>query len=153
MKTIILTFLFAPILLCINTQNLPTGATCTCPTRNFANHVFNSPLIFSGRVANIASGDNTNRISFYINTLFKGRTKTNRIIINTPKTANACGFNFLRGNDYLVYTSYDANRNLIISSCSRTMSLDNSCNDLIALSRLNFPTIPSIPIRPNTPTA
>lgn len=144
-RLILFTFLFATSLVCINSQETPAGPPgttgCTCTVRNLAGHITNSPLIFSGRVANIVSSDNTNKIYFYINTVFKGRTTTNRMIINTPKTFNACGYNFIKGGDYLVYTQYDNNRKLLISACSRTKLLENSCEDLIALSRYRLPAV------------
>jgi hypothetical protein len=140
-RSILFTFLLAIIFVSINSQNAPAGTACTCTVRNLSGHISASPLIFSGRVANIVSADNLNKIYFYINTVFKGRTTTSRMIINTPKTSNACGYNFIKGGDYLVYTQYDNNRKLQISACSRTKLLDNSCEDLTALSRYRLPAV------------
>ena len=144
-RSIFFTFLFAISLVFINSQVTPAGPApstgCTCTVRNLAGHITNSPLIFSGRVAKIVSSDNTNKIYFYINTLFKGRTSSNKMIINTPKTFNACGYNFVQGGDYIVYTQYDNNRKLSISACSRTKFIENSCEDFIALSRYRLPAV------------
>lgn len=124
---------------------------CTCPASatDMTTNINNAPLIFTGRVANIVLSSNGlfNRIYFYVNTLFRGRTRSNRIIINTPNSAARCGFEFVVGSDYLVYTSYDANRNLVISQCSRTNELANSCSDLVTLSSYLLPAV-ALPVAP-----
>ena len=126
--------------------NLPVAPTlCVCPALAFdhTNNIQNSPLIFTGRVGNIVLSSNglNFRVYFYVNTLFRGRTRSNRIIINTPSSAARCGFNFVIGSDYLVYTTYDANNNLQISSCSRTNDLASSCTDLVTLSSYLLPAV------------
>ncbi len=171
-KFILCTFLIASVFVNIQSQNaplipspavfpiaptpLPAPSLCTCPAlpTDIVSSINNSPLIFTGRVANIVASSNrlNNRIYFFVNTLFRGRTRSNRIIINSPNTNANCGYPFVIGNDYLVYTSYDANRNLMINQCSRTNALANSCNDLVTLSSYLLPAVPA-PIVPLAPAA
>ena len=167
-KFILCTFLIASVFVNIQSQNAPAipavfpvaptplPALCTCPAlpTDLISNINNSPLIFTGRVANIVLSSNRlyNRIYFHVNTLFRGRTRSNRIIINTPNTNANCGYPFVIGSDYLVYTSYDASRNLIINQCSRTNALADSCNDLVFLSSYLLPAVPT-PILPLAPAA
>jgi len=158
-KFLLCTFLIASVFVNIQTQNaaiLPAPSLCVCPAfpTDILSNINSSPLIFTGRVANIVVSTNglSNRVYFYVNTLFKGRTRSNRIIVNSPISDAHCGYPFVLGSDYLVYTSYDANRNLSINQCSRTSPLTNSCSDLVTLSSYLLPAVPA-PIAPVLPVA
>jgi hypothetical protein len=106
---------------------------CRCATRSASDQYNNSYIIFSGIVTNIVRQGSYNRVTFNVYRTFKGASY-NKITVNTNASTGACGYNFERGSEYLVYTTRTGN-NLIVDLCNRTSLLDNACYDLASISR------------------
>ncbi|MBB6237126.1 hypothetical protein HDC90_001744 [Pedobacter sp. AK013] len=155
MKKIIILFL------CL--INIPAIA-CSCYELTTKEAISNARIVFKGKViskvlthdlsalSTIKTSDTTNInylmtqrllmavIKIKINKRYKGKTTSDTVTVITPNNGASCGFNFIIGNEYIVYaTNYDATfrsskferRSKDINTywtnlCSRTMLSDQS---------------------------
>lgn len=98
--------------------------------------------VFSGRVLEIEGSFNdfgfaTRTVRFDVDRAWKG-VETAKLKVGTAGDSAACGFDFVEGERYLVYT-YGENGDLQASLCSRTANLnDVSESELAALGEPNF---------------
>ncbi len=83
------------------------------------------------------------RVTFAVKELFRG-TSGKTIEVGTTMGCCACGIDFQRGRDYLVYAYRSAGtRSLYTGICTRTSYVENAANDLAYLRSLGTPSAPS----------
>src|SRR4051794_7047671 len=92
--------------------------------------------VFSGRVAALAGavdagGSDPVQVTFAIGKVWKG-TDQPTIDVLTPASSASCGFEFVQGEEYLVYASESEGR-LQTNLCSRTALLAMAGDDLAVL--------------------
>ena len=115
-----------------------------------------SAMVFEGKVVSVRkyerldgtwSGADPVVVEFDVRTIWKGYDYQT-FYLTTGRSDASCGFRFVEGEEYLVYT-----RNAVtVNICSRTSSLSEAENDLEALGEGQSPTpgtvgpIPTVPI-------
>jgi hypothetical protein len=96
-----------------------------------------SKAVFSGKVIDIEdsrglNGSTTKSVLFEVTNTWKG-VEQSQIIITTGQDDGDCGYNFKKGEEYLVYanesTMYGKN-SLVTTICDRTRMLSSSEGDL-----------------------
>ena len=121
-------------------SNLGQVYACSCVTpRTPSEQLGVSSLVFAGEAVSVredqpflgidrlpANGPTT--VEFKIDTVWKGAT-TDTITLETAGDEASCGFTFIEGQEYLVY-SRDGET---VSLCSRTRSIGAAQDDLDAL--------------------
>ena len=102
---------------------------CSCATPKTApDELKESDAVFSGEVRDVSSrgGENSsgmNVVTFSVDRIWKGNvTKTQKIY--TAASSASCGYNFSKGELYLVYTTQSNGSELHTGLCSRTANLD-----------------------------
>ena len=106
--------------------------------------------VFAGRVVSVqhsyepnatsVSPEDRTTVGFEVNAVWKGLVRE-EIDITTPPTGGSCGFNFIEGEEYIVY-AYDsgyADGGYTVGICSRTALLDQAQADIDALGEGNAP--------------
>jgi hypothetical protein len=110
---------------------------CSClPPGPPADALASATAVFSGRVAALAGavdagGSDPVQVTFAISKVWKG-TDQPTIEVLTPASSASCGFEFVRGEEYLVYASESEGR-LQTNLCSRTALLAIAGDDLAVL--------------------
>lgn len=130
-----------------------TAAACSCANISQEEMYENADAVFVGSVISRKEKDGGfkealhalfgrdkprhytyNKIDFHVTERWKG-VDTNKITIVTALHSASCGFNFKKGEEYLVYAhespAYD--EKLSTSICSRTTLLSEASEDLAAL--------------------
>ncbi len=118
---------------------LPTRSfACTCPEPGSPSWAkAKSAVVFSGEVVAVREferGDGTwhtmdpTTVEFKVQTLWRGNGYQTTYIA-TPRSGASCGFTFMEGIEYVVYSRDGRN----ISLCSRTRPLSEAPPDLAAL--------------------
>jgi len=92
----------------------------------------NSESVFSGTVKSISNNEMVNSVEFEVGTIWKWIEPT-RITVETATQSAACGYNFEKGEDYLVYAYEKNDGELGVSLCSRTALLEDALEDVKAL--------------------
>jgi hypothetical protein len=98
----------------------------------------NSAAVFSGRVVHmeaptgpmISSADPV-LVVFDVSEVWKGPEEA-QIRLTTARDSASCGYEFMMGEEYLVY-AYTQDNGLAAGLCTRTMLLANAGEDLAAL--------------------
>ncbi|MBD8038435.1 hypothetical protein H9635_16950 [Solibacillus sp. A46] len=122
-------------------------SACSCAELSSVEEEFErSTAVFSGKVIDIKKkkslkGYSYKSVLFEVTNTWKGVEQT-QIFITTGEGDGDCGFNFIEGNEYLVYanesTMYGA-KSLVSILCSRTNVLSSSQNDLEVLGEGEIP--------------
>lgn len=87
-----------------------------------------SDLIFSGEVTRIDPSERDSEIVFRPSSIWKG-SKTDLIALRTTNPGRACGFEFMKGRQYLVYASVD-DTGFRTSTCTRTKPEEYAYDDI-----------------------
>ena len=111
---------------------------CSCvPPDSPREALANSAMVFMGTVVSVpvfedddgfSVGTDTVRIEFDVHTVWKG-TVTRPMFLTTRRWSESCGYPFVEGVTYVVY-SRDGST---VSLCSRTRPLSEATEDLIEL--------------------
>ncbi|WP_088044277.1 hypothetical protein [Bacillus sp. EAC] len=122
---------------------------CSCVKEQTVQKEFSqSKAVFSGKVIDIKttkfSNPNYKKVLFEVSKTWKGITSS-QVIIQTGLSGGDCGFNFNKGEIYIVYarnsTMYGENyKSLTTTICDRTKELSLSHEDLTILGEGKKPT-------------
>ncbi|MFL6375638.1 MAG: hypothetical protein ACJ73D_13305, partial [Pyrinomonadaceae bacterium] len=105
----------------------PTVFGCECSVRNdFEAEVALSKAVFMGEVISIDNAWPDSIVTFRVGKVWKG-TKSDTIVVKTSHQGSACGFNFTKGESYLVYAYNDGA--LRTSICTRTAPAGYASDD------------------------
>lgn len=114
------------------------ASACSCANLPSVEEEFErSKAVFSGKVVDIKEklslkGYTTKSILFEVTNTWKG-VEQSQIIITTGQGGGDCGYNFIKGEEYLVYANetimYGA-KSLVSTICNRTGVLSSSQEDL-----------------------
>jgi hypothetical protein len=112
---------------------------CSCiPPRPPLESMANSAAVFSGKVVRIEAEDtplissaDPVKVVFEVSMVWKG-AEDGAIALSTARDSASCGYDFIVGEEYLVYADNGEN-GLITGLCSRTMPLSAAGEDLAAL--------------------
>lgn len=130
-KTLLLLTMWLLGVLGFSTQSF--ACSCMMPA-DAVTSMQNSDSVFAGKVVNISNKDMINSVEFEVDTIWKGIEPT-RITVETAEQSATCGYNFMQDEEYLVYAYNKQDGWLWVSLCSRTSSLKNAQDDVIALNR------------------
>jgi len=101
---------------------------CECTERNdFELEFALSKAVFSGEVIDLANADRDTVVTFRVGTMWKG-PKGETIVVSTNIYKTACGFNFVKGENYLVFAYGDGS--LRTSICTRTATTAQGQDDV-----------------------
>jgi hypothetical protein len=109
----------------------PTDGALACQclgVKSVAASLESSAAVFSGRVKNIYG----TRITFVVDRSWKGKV-TAEMAVYTPAQSTACGYEFERGEPYLVYAYSEGKERLGTNTCTRTKRLAQAEDDLTEL--------------------
>ncbi|MCL1698349.1 hypothetical protein [Lysinibacillus sp. BPa_S21] len=113
-------------------------SACSCAYLPSVEEEFElSKAIFSGKVVDIKEkqslkGDTTKSVLFEVTNTWKG-VEQSQVIITTGQGGGDCGYNFIKGEEYLVYANESimyGTKSLISTICNRTYVLSSSQEDL-----------------------
>ncbi|MGA3678328.1 hypothetical protein ACPCXF_25220, partial [Lysinibacillus agricola] len=99
-----------------------------------------SKVVFSGKVVDLKErlslkGYKTKSVLFEVTNTWQG-VEQSQIIITTGQGGGDCGYNFIKGEEYLVYANesiiYGA-KSLVLAICNRTDMLSSSQENLEVL--------------------
>ncbi len=92
-----------------------------------------SHAVFTGEVTDIEPNEATKfaglEITLRVKQVWKG-APTDEIKVHTAGTSAACGYPFVKGTTYLVYSTRDEADPMRVSLCSRTAPIENAKEDL-----------------------
>ncbi len=103
-------------------------SACSCVALgNVGEEFAKSGAVFLGSAEEVSESGEGFEILFSVSENFKG--EFSEVSVFTAADSAACGFNFVEGEDYLVYAS-GTEENLEVSLCSRTANVENAVEDL-----------------------
>lgn len=148
MKRKINVILLICLLVSIMTISIPSNAyACSCVEPvSVQDELSRSESVFSGRVLEVKE-ERTNRylsnaVLFEIGQIWKGRSES-QIMIHTGSGDGDCGFDFKKGEEYLVYANpssmYGNKEQLVTIICDRTNELAQAEEDLAILGEGKIP--------------
>ncbi|MFJ7736705.1 hypothetical protein ACIQ2D_10210 [Lysinibacillus sp. NPDC097287] len=118
-----------------------TTSACSCAyLPSVEDEIERSKAIFSGKVVDVKErlslkGSTTKSVLFEVTNTWKG-VEQSQIIITTGQGGGDCGYNFIKGKEYLVYADesnmYGA-KSLVTVTCDRTNMLSSLQEDLEVL--------------------
>ncbi|WP_454191222.1 hypothetical protein [Paenibacillus sp. Marseille-Q7038] len=137
------------LLVSIMTISIPSNAyACSCVEPiSVQDELSRSETVFSGRVIEVkedrANGYLSNAVLFETSEIWKGGSES-QIIIRTGGGGGDCGYQFNKGEDYLVYANpssmYGDKEQLVTIICDRTSVLAQAEEDLAILGEGKAPT-------------
>jgi hypothetical protein len=112
---------------------------CSCiPPAPPLESMANSDAVFSGKVMRIDSDEapiinsaDPVKVVFNVSRVWKG-PEEGAIALSTARESASCGYNFVVGEEYLVYAN-NSETGLTTGLCNRTMPLSSAGEDLAAL--------------------
>jgi hypothetical protein len=112
---------------------------CSCiPPAPPLESMANSDAVFSGKVMRIDSDEapiinsaDPVKVVFNVSRVWKG-PEEGAIALSTARESASCGYNFVVGEEYLVYAT-NSETGLTTGLCNRTMPLSSAGEDLAAL--------------------
>ena len=135
----ILVFIFSGIFIISSFPSITSA--CSCAELPSVEEEFErSKAVFSGKVIDIKDkrslkGYRSKSVLFEVTNTWKG-VEQSQIIITTGQGGGDCGYNFIKGEEYLVYAGesimYGTN-SLVSTMCDRTDVLSSSQEDLEVL--------------------
>ena len=124
---------------------------CSCAAFGSTEEAYEAAdAVFVGEVSNFEARGNgiENRdIEFSITKVFKGGTDAEQTL-QTPSDSAACGYEFTKGEKYLVFANRWGDETvgpLTVSLCSMTQLESEADDELVDLEDLTTPTIPEDP--------
>jgi len=89
--------------------------------------------VFSGKVLSVKLKNDQQLVKFEVDRIWKG-VSDNTVLITTGLGSGDCGYNFSKGEKYLVYAYGEKGGNSFSTSiCTRTTTLANAQKDLAEL--------------------
>ena len=141
-------------------QAAPSHA-CSCITPGSpSEELAKSAVVFAGTVVSLdrslvkSSSLDPVIVEFDIKTVWKGQPAHRMMEFTTPESSASCGYSFVEGVEYLVYSR----NGLEVSLCSRTRPLSQAAGDLAELGQGQPPTegttapTPAVTEQPPPPT-
>lgn len=122
------------ITLCLTTSTKHPAYACSClasPSPTEAMET--STAVFSGQVISIEDAQWDYKVTFDVDTQWKGETRST-LVIHTAQSSSTCGYPFTEGETYLVY-AHNQENTLEVSHCGRTTKITQAEDDINALSR------------------
>lgn len=120
---------------------------CSCLPRQPEAYFESANVVFAGRVVDVIEPGRrlgrynpnvTNRrVRFEVSEVWKGN-KARQIVLTTSESSASCGFNFIEGENYLVYAARSEGR-LTTNLCSGTKPLSQAQEDLLMLGKKESP--------------
>ncbi len=112
-----------------------------------------STAVFAGRVTDVSTPASNVAITVAVHEVWKGDVGSS-VEITTPRDSAACGYQFVAGEEYVIYAS-ESEGQLETTLCSRTQPLADAADDLAALGDGQAPTgstaeTPQPSVLPNT---
>lgn len=106
---------------------------CSCLPRTPQQTFESSQAVFAGQVVQVNQPGNREevRVSFKVSRVWKGNL-TPQLQVGTSSSSASCGYNFQKGEEYLVYASSEESK-LKTGLCSGTKPLSTAQADLAAL--------------------
>lgn len=93
-----------------------------------------SEAVFAGEVTQVTTGEYQNTITFAVSDKWKGKLG-DTFTLNTGSSSAACGIDFQKDEEYIVYATDNGEGGYSAGLCSRTKVLDeNAQDDVVALS-------------------
>lgn len=109
---------------------VPLGASCSCLQQSPEQAINMSSAVFSGTVTETVSRPSGRvAVTIGVDTVWKGEV-SRTMVVTTPGSSAACGYNFGEGRSYLVYANGDPPS---VSLCSRTAPIQQASDDLDVL--------------------
>jgi hypothetical protein len=114
------------------------GFACSCvEIPSVEQELENSKKVFKGKVIDIKlvrdiRGYQSISVLFQVSQVWKGK-KQSQVIIATGAHSASCGFNFVKGQEYIVYANESdmyGKKQLTTSICDRTNKLSDAQEDL-----------------------
>ena len=106
---------------------------CSCMKITPSEGLSSSYAVFTGEVMNLEPNEATKfggvEITFQVKKVWKGDIGE-KVQVRTAGSSAACGYNFVKGETYLVYASRDEADPMRVSLCSRTAPVANAQADL-----------------------
>ena len=106
---------------------------CSCMKLTPAEGLSSSYAVFTGEVTNIEPNTATKfggvEITLRVRKVWKGEIGE-QVKVHTAGSSAACGYNFAKGESYLVYADRDEADPMRVSLCSRTALIANAQEDL-----------------------
>ena len=138
-RPILLLFCTALIFMLLLTLRPSISYACSCAILDtpIEEVVENSAAVFTGKVIDIkkptgpiVSSLDPIQVTFEIRSSWKGINE-NKVTLTTARSTASCGFDFTKGESYLVYAS-DGGKpgELNVHNCSRTVQLASAQADL-----------------------
>jgi hypothetical protein len=95
---------------------------CKCRQQTIEENMATADHVFSGKVMKIKTSKSAQLITVFVRVAkqFKGKIRFKTIEITTASESAACGFNFQKGKEYVIYANNSEKNRLNTSSCTRT---------------------------------
>lgn len=130
------TLLFTFLATILSFQAPGTALACSCLQQSLQESIDGADAIFLGAVNEISSEDYQLAVSFHVKESWKGFEEEGitRMTVHTTSDSAACGFNFIEGEEYLVYANVnDKTGNVHTGLCSATKERAYATEDLEVL--------------------
>ena len=112
----------------------------------------NANIVFTGKVVNLDKSGENFRAQFQVYEYWRmeeGSLSGDKLTVTSVENTGAnCGFNFVEGNEYLIY-GYKSEDRISTSSCSGNLALSEATDEIEQLNALTNPTTPEqeIPVQ------
>lgn len=116
--------------------SLVSACSCVMPGTPLE-EMNNSAAVFQGKVLNVSQVDSYYVVSIEVFESYKGNV-AGLVSLTTALDSAGCGFNFVVGEEYLVYAIGEISE-LSVNSCGRTALLSEAKDDLKYFSKQNCP--------------
>jgi Tissue inhibitor of metalloproteinase len=95
---------------------------CKCRQQTIEENMASADHVFSGKVMKIKTSKSSQQITVFVRVAkqFKGKIRFKTIEITTSSEPSACGVNFQKGREYVIYANNSDKNRLNTSSCTRT---------------------------------
>lgn len=108
---------------------------CTCAEQTVEDAFEQDAVIFSGQVISVTNGSRYKKVKIRVLNTWKGRLPKT-VTVTTPAADSMCGFSFVAGRKYLIYSDSEKPSNISVNLCSRTDSLAGAKEDIAVLNNL-----------------
>jgi hypothetical protein len=93
---------------------------CKCRQQTIEENMASADHVFSGKVMKIKKSQSSLTVFVRVAKQFKGKIRFKTIEIMTASESAACGVNFQKGKEYVIYANNGDKKCLNTSSCTRT---------------------------------
>ncbi|MGD6778888.1 hypothetical protein ACQCT3_00475 [Sutcliffiella horikoshii] len=135
-KVVVLSFLLSILSLPFFSS---TGYACSClPPGTPQEELSKMDAVLTGKVLEVEENNSTTKVKLSVSETWKG-VKTKEVVVYTAMDSAACGVNFEKDKDYLVYAHLEDGE-YTTYLCSRTAELTQAQSDLKELGEGTVPT-------------